>query len=70
MEIPAAWLLVSRRKAVMILALSRFKVANGLEDSVARALLSRPRLNAEGPAASRILKERRKAIAAAKGWCA
>jgi|SRR5450755_4764037 heme oxygenase (mycobilin-producing) len=28
----------------MILALSRFKVANGLEDSVARAFLDRPRL--------------------------
>ena len=34
----------------MILALSRFKVANGLEDSVARAFLDRPRLveSAEG----------------------
>jgi heme-degrading monooxygenase HmoA len=34
----------------MILALSRFKVANGLEDSVARAFLNRPRLveHAEG----------------------
>jgi heme-degrading monooxygenase HmoA len=28
----------------MILALSRFKVANGLEDSVTRAFLDRPRL--------------------------
>jgi heme oxygenase (mycobilin-producing) len=35
---------------LMILALSRFKVANGLEDSVARAFLDRPRLveQAEG----------------------
>ena len=34
----------------MILALSRFKVANGLEDSVAQAFLNRPRLveHAEG----------------------
>ena len=34
----------------MILALSRFKVANGLENSVARAFLNRPRLveQAEG----------------------
>jgi heme-degrading monooxygenase HmoA len=34
----------------MILALSRFKVANGLENSVARAFLNRPRLveHAEG----------------------
>ena len=34
----------------MILALSRFKVANGLESSVARAFLNRPRLveQAEG----------------------
>jgi heme-degrading monooxygenase HmoA len=34
----------------MIVALSRFKVANGMEDSVARAVLDRPRLveNAEG----------------------
>lgn len=34
----------------MILALSRFKVANGLEDSVARAFVNRPRLveHAEG----------------------
>jgi heme-degrading monooxygenase HmoA len=34
----------------MILALSRFKVANGLENSVARAFLNRPRLveEAEG----------------------
>jgi len=34
----------------MVLALSRFKVANGLEDSVARAFLDRPRLveHAEG----------------------
>jgi heme-degrading monooxygenase HmoA len=34
----------------MILALSRFKVANGLEDSVARAFRDRPRLveDAEG----------------------
>lgn len=28
----------------MVLALSRFKVANGLEESVARAFLNRPRL--------------------------
>jgi len=28
----------------MILALSRFKVSNGLEDAVARAFLNRPRL--------------------------
>jgi heme oxygenase (mycobilin-producing) len=34
----------------MIVALSRFKVANGLEESVARAFLNRPRLveKAEG----------------------
>jgi heme-degrading monooxygenase HmoA len=34
----------------MIIALSRFKVTNGQEDSVARAFLDRPRLveNAEG----------------------
>jgi heme-degrading monooxygenase HmoA len=34
----------------MIVALSKFKVANGMEDSVARAFLNRPRLveNAEG----------------------
>lgn len=34
----------------MILALSRFKVANGMEDAVARAFLNRPRLveQAEG----------------------
>jgi heme-degrading monooxygenase HmoA len=34
----------------MILALSRFKVANGLENSVAQAFLNRPRLveHAEG----------------------
>jgi heme oxygenase (mycobilin-producing) len=34
----------------MILALSRFKVANGMEESVALAFLNRPRLveNAEG----------------------
>jgi heme-degrading monooxygenase HmoA len=34
----------------MIVALSRFKVANGMEDSVGRAFLNRPRLveHAEG----------------------
>ena len=34
----------------MILALSRFKVANGMEDDVARAFFNRPRLveNVEG----------------------
>jgi heme-degrading monooxygenase HmoA len=35
---------------VVILVLSRFKVANGLEDSVARAFMDRPRMveHAEG----------------------